>query len=244
MNAVILQARLNSSRLPGKSLLPMGGRPLIFRVMEALKRLPADVRVLACPEDCVSAFGPLAREAGFELVPGPGEDVLRRYCMVIRLFKPDRVIRATGDNPFVFIDAAEAIGGEGERLGADYAGYQGLPYGAGVEALSAEALLRAEREARSGPEREHVCPYLYSNPDRFLLHRPLAPAEWRGPSLRVTVDTGADYRRAEALFLALSENPGGEQRYRGAAVIAACRRTGPGIPDPPAGVPSGGGRPA
>ncbi|MDR3146178.1 MAG: spore coat protein [Treponema sp.] len=230
MNAVILQARLASCRLPGKSLLPLGGRPLIFRVMEALKGIKAGLHILACPEDCASAFGPLAEEAGFELVPGPAEDVLRRYAIAIRRFRPDRVIRATGDNPFVFIDAAEAISGEGEGLGADYAGYQGLPYGAGVEAVSAEALLRAEREARIDSEREHVCPYLYTHPDLFLLHRPLAPVEWQGPSLRVTVDTAADYRRAEELFRALAEGVPAERRRRGAAVIEACRRLAPGNP--------------
>ncbi|MDR2482685.1 MAG: spore coat protein, partial [Treponema sp.] len=78
MTALILQARLDSSRLPGKALLPLGGRPLIFRVMEALKTLPVDRHVLACPEDCAAPFGPLAEEAGFELSPGPKEDVLRR----------------------------------------------------------------------------------------------------------------------------------------------------------------------
>jgi spore coat polysaccharide biosynthesis protein SpsF len=205
--------------------------------MEALKGIRTGLHILACPEDCVSAFGPLAEEAGFELVPGPGEDVLRRYCIAIRRFKPDRVIRATGDNPFVFVDAAEALSGEGERLGADYAGYQGLPYGAGVESVSAEALLRAEREARTDSEREHVCPYLYTHPELFLLHRPLAPPEWQGPSLRVTVDTEADYRRAEKLFRALSETVPEEQRRRGRAVIEACRHP---AGNPALSVPPGG----
>ncbi|MDR1949712.1 MAG: NTP transferase domain-containing protein [Spirochaetaceae bacterium] len=224
MNAVIVQARLDSRRLPGKSLLPLEGKPLVFRVMEALRGIRGCIPILVCPEDSVSAFSPLAREAGFELVPGPKEDVLRRYCIAIRRFKPDRIIRATADNPFVFIDAAEAINGEAERLGADYAGYQGLPCGAGVESVSAEALLRADREAPAGPEREHVCPYLYTHPELFLLHRPLAPAEWQDPRLRVTVDTEGDYRRAEALFRALSRGAGGDERYQGAAVIGACRR--------------------
>ncbi|MDR1058057.1 MAG: spore coat protein, partial [Treponema sp.] len=57
MSAIlIVQARLDSSRLPGKSLLPLGGKPLIFRVMEALSSLPCGTRVLACPEDCASSF--------------------------------------------------------------------------------------------------------------------------------------------------------------------------------------------
>ncbi|MDR1565882.1 MAG: NTP transferase domain-containing protein [Treponema sp.] len=222
MTALVLQARLDSTRLPNKSLLPLGGGPLIFRVMEALKGVGCEVKVLACPEDCVSSFAPLAVEAGFEILPGPVEDVLARYILAVRRFKPDRIVRATGDNPFVLIDAAEAIRVEAEALGADYAVYSGIPHGSGVECVSAGALLRAEQEA-AGPEREHVCPYLYNHPELFRLHRPLAPLCWQGPDLRVTVDTPEDYKNAEALYRFLSTLPLGE-RSLGAAIIAAARR--------------------
>jgi spore coat polysaccharide biosynthesis protein SpsF len=204
--AVVLQARLDSSRLPGKALLKLGGRPLIYRVMEALRRVEADAYILASPEDCAGEFAPLAEEAGFLFCPGPKDDVLGRYCLVIRRYSLGRVIRATGDNPFVFADAASAINAEALTLDADYAAYSGLPYGAGVESVSAEALLRAERGASAGFEREHVCPYLYGHPELFRLHRPLAPRNWQGPSVRLTVDTREDYRRALLLwhFLAAS----------------------------------------
>lgn len=223
MTAVVLQARLDSSRLPGKALFPLGGAPLILRVMEALKRVSCDLHVLACPEDCIAAFMPLAEQAGFQVVAGSKEDVLSRYCAAIRRFTIDRVIRATGDNPFVFVDAAEALNQEALARNADYAGYGGLPHGAGIESVAAEALLRAEQEAALQTEREHVCPYLYHHPERFLLHRPLAPVIWQGPSLGVTVDTCEDYERAKALYEALAhvEEP---QRYWGETVINAYKR--------------------
>jgi spore coat polysaccharide biosynthesis protein SpsF len=222
---LVIQARLDSSRLPGKSLLPLGGRPLVFRVMEALSRLPCDLKVLACPEDCAASFAPLAAEAGYELLSGPREDVLARYALAIRRFGFDtgRVIRATGDNPFVFADAAWALEQEAEALGADYAGYGGLPYGAGTESVTAAALLRADREAAAPSEREHVCPYLYGRPELFRLHRPLAPLPWQGPALRLTVDTREDYEKAQILYQALSDlSP--EERSKGAAIIAAYKR--------------------
>jgi spore coat polysaccharide biosynthesis protein SpsF len=216
VTAVVLQARLDSTRLPGKSLLPLGGKPLILVVMEALRAVPADRYVLACAEDCAAPFGPLAEAAGFTLFPGPRDDVLARYCGAIRRFGMDRVIRATGDNPFVFAAAAEAINGEALSLGADYAGYRGLPLGAGVESAAAEALLRAEAEARAPEEREHVCPYLYGHPELFSLHQPLAPQKWRGRHIRLTVDTAEDYDRAQALAAALSrqEGPGPDREER------------------------------
>jgi spore coat polysaccharide biosynthesis protein SpsF len=224
MIAVVLQSRLDSSRLPGKALLPLGGKPLIFRVMEALKTVKADLYVLASPEDCAASFAPLAEEVGFVFFAGPKDDVLGRYCQVIRRFNIDRVIRATGDNPFVFADAADALNEEAASLNAAYTGYSGLPYGAGVESVASWALLKAEAEAKIGPEREHVCPYLYNHPELFPLHRPLAPIRWQGPSLRVTVDTAADYEWATVLYAALSSTRlPVEARYRGETIIAACK---------------------
>jgi spore coat polysaccharide biosynthesis protein SpsF len=220
MTAVVLQARLDSTRLPGKSLLPLGAAPLVLAVMEALRAVPADCYILACPEDCAGPFGPLAEAAGFNLLPGPKEDVLARYCLAIRRFGIHRLIRATGDNPFVFADAAAALNAEALALGADYAGYQGLPLGAGIESVDAEALLRAEAGAGAPYEREHVCPCLYGRPELFALHRPLAPRRWRGGRIRLTVDTAEDYERAKALYAALSrlENPA--DRRRGEKILA------------------------
>jgi spore coat polysaccharide biosynthesis protein SpsF len=216
--AVVLQARMDSSRLPGKSLLPLGGKPLIFRVMEALNRVPAELRVLACPEDSAAAFAPLAYAAGSSLFSGPTDDVLARYCLALRQFDIRRLIRATGDNPFVFADAAAAINAEAMTLNADYAGYSGLPTGAGVESVSAQALFRAEAKAAAPAEKEHVCPYLYTHPELFLLHRPLAPPQWQG-DFRLTVDTAEDYERAQLLYAELGRL--GEDRYRGAVIINA-----------------------
>jgi spore coat polysaccharide biosynthesis protein SpsF len=216
LTAIVLQARLDSKRLPGKALLLLDGKPVIFRVMEALNNVPADLRILACPDDSLSSFTPLAKEASFEIFAGPKEDVLERYCRVIRHFSIKRVIRATGDNPFVFTDAAAAINAEAAALNTDYSGYSGIPVGAGVEAVCAEALLRACKEAASAFDREHVCPYLYSHPDQFKLHRPLAPLRWQVPEIRLTVDTREDFNRAIVLYDALKNEP---LRYNGTAVI-------------------------
>jgi spore coat polysaccharide biosynthesis protein SpsF len=193
---IILQARLDSTRLPNKALLPLGGEPIIARAMEALNVAPADARVLACPDACESAFTPVAAACGWDLVTGPEDDVLARFCKVIQLYDAEQVIRATGDNPFVNGVAAAAIAAEALEAGSDYAAYAGMPLGAGVEAVRAAALLRARDEARLPPEREHVCPYLYGHPEKFLLHRPLAPPQWRNPALRLTIDTAEDYAAA------------------------------------------------
>jgi spore coat polysaccharide biosynthesis protein SpsF len=196
--------------------------------MQALNCVPAQMRILACPEDSGESFALLAGEAGFELLAGPKEDVLARYCLAIRQFGISRLIRATGDNPFVFADAAAAINAEAMALNADYSGYSGLPLGAGVESVDANALLRAEAGAGSSYEREHVCPYLYGHPELFRLHRPLAPVCWQdiygesaaGQTIRLTVDTQEDYRRAKELYAGLEDGPG---RFQGQVIIKRYR---------------------
>lgn len=223
MIGVILQARLDSTRLPRKALLPLDNKPVILRVMEALNNVPADTRILACPQDSLSTLKPLAEEAGFHIFSGPKEDVLERFCMVIRHFSLKRVIRATGDNPFVFADGAILINNEAASLNADYSCYSGLPYGAGVESVSAAALLKAAEETNSVFDREHVCPYLYNNPQMFKLHRPLAPIKWQFPDIRVTIDTHEDYERAKQLYIALNNNP---HRYNGSTIIEKYTNTG------------------
>lgn len=225
MTGIVLQARIDSTRLPGKALLPLDGKPLIYRVMEALNQIKEDkkqrtnfLKILACPDDSFSAFKPLADETGFEIFCGSKEDVLERYCAVIRHFSLKRVIRATGDNPFVFSDAAFSIASEAFTLNADYAVYSGIPCGSGVEAVSAGALLCASNKDATPYEREHVCPYLYNHPETFRLHCPISPPCWQGEDLRITVDTQEDYERAVKLFLSLKEEPV-HLRYCGETII-------------------------
>jgi spore coat polysaccharide biosynthesis protein SpsF len=222
--ALILQARLDSSRLPGKALLPLGGAPMIAQVMRTLRQIPSGLYVLAAPFDAEEAFAPLAREAGFTLFCGSKEDVLGRYAAAIRHFGLDsaegaRIIRATGDNPFVFTDAAARIAGEAEKRRADYAAYQALPYGAGVECAAAAALLRAARDAKDPFEREHVMPYLYRHGELFKLYRPEAPRAWRAPALRVTIDTADDYKHAQTLFAALEPSRVWQEKRRGTTLL-------------------------
>ncbi|MDR0324142.1 MAG: spore coat protein [Treponema sp.] len=227
MTAIILQARIDSTRLPGKALLLLDGKPLLLRVMEALNHVPADLRILACPDDSQSSFAPLAKEAGYKLFTGPKEDVLERYCQAIRRFSIKRIIRATGDNPFVFADAATAINAEAIALKADYSSYSGMPVGAGVESILASAL--GHIKTPTAFDQEHVCPYLYTHPDFFHLHRPLAPVRWQGPNIRLTVDTQEDFNRAEKLYAVLENEP---LRYHGPAIIAAYISLFGSIPDP------------
>ncbi len=201
MTVLILQARLDSTRLENKAILDFLGKPIIFRVMERLAKVPADAHILACDHDSLEAFEPIAKEAGFRCIAGSKDDVLERFCSCITELKADVVLRATGDNPFIFTDAA-ALSlkrfAELQRIAsADYFTFTGLPYGSGVEVFSAAALLKSRKNA-SLYEREHVGPALYLHADEFSCFFEKAPVEWSAPRLRTTVDTASDYATALA----------------------------------------------
>jgi len=219
LTAIILQARIDSTRLPGKALLLLDGKPLLFHVMQALNFIPADLRVLACPADSLSSFEPIAKECGFKIYGGPKEDVLERFCQVIRKYSIKRLIRATGDNPFVFIDAAIELNKKAASVNADYAGFLELPYGAGIESVNAKALLQANEKSIEPFDHEHVCPYLYNNPDIFKINRPSAPKKWNYPDIRLTVDTQEDFDRAIFLYEALKKEPNEKIRHNGNTII-------------------------
>jgi spore coat polysaccharide biosynthesis protein SpsF len=204
---VIVQMRIDSSRLPGKALLPLAGTTLAGAVMRRLRGITADAYILATDAAGAQALGPVAAALGFSVFAGPKYDVLARFVMAAGAFDLHRVVRATGDNPFVSVPLAELALDESDASGADYVGLVGMPVGMGVEVVRAEALVIAGLSTTSAFDREHVCPYLYGHPDEFLVRQPNCPDTYHNPQARVTVDTDDDYKRAMAIFAALGDEP-------------------------------------
>ncbi len=198
--AVLVQVRMGSTRLPGKALLPLKGMSVIRHVMRALQGVPADVRALVTDQSSAAAFEADAAAEGFGIFVGSPLDVLDRYCAASRKYSADRVIRATGDNPLVSAALAREIMALHQEKGADLSHYLGCPWGMGVEVVEAEALHRADREAKDPVEREHITTYIYRHPERFIILEPQAPPRANAPEARVTVDTLEDFRRVERIF--------------------------------------------
>ena len=200
LTAVFLQARIDSTRLPGKALLPLAGRTVIDHVMEALREIRADIHVLLTDGDSLESLAPHAASCGFEIFEGPKDDVLSRYAGAVSRYGARYVIRATGDNPLVSPSLATAILAEHIGGGFDYSGYAGAPLGTGVEVVTASVLLEAAAEAAEPYEREHVTPYIYRRPEAFAVHRPAAPKQFYLPDARVTLDTEKDYTFIREIF--------------------------------------------
>jgi spore coat polysaccharide biosynthesis protein SpsF len=131
---------------------------------------------------------------------GDANDVLGRYVKAADAFGLDTIVRATGDNPCVDIQAPLRLLAALQSNGADYACEDGLPYGAGVEAVTQAALSRADREATQADDREHVTLYVRRHPQTFGVLTVPAPASLRRPDVRVTVDTAADLEHVRDLY--------------------------------------------
>ena len=198
---ILLQARMASTRLPGKALELIQERPLLEHCLHRLAAAGVGRVVLATTtleEDTVLCD--LATRLGVAVFRGSDADVLGRMAGAAEAFDLDPIVRATGDNPAVDIDAAgralDALNG----LHADYVCEDGLPYGAAVEAVTREALMRAAREARDPDDREHVTTWVKRRADLWNLAFPAPPMPLRRPGLRVTVDTPADLAFVRSLF--------------------------------------------
>ena len=196
---VILQARMGSSRLPGKVLATLGGRSLLAQCIERLLAARVGELLVATttrPED--EAVVAEAHAAGVAVTRGPVDDVLGRFVAALDGWTGPYVIRATADNPFVDFDGPARL----LRVldgGADYAIEEGLPVGAACEAMRVEVLREAGELASTWYEREHVTPFIRQSVDRFAVCGTPAPFELRRPSLRLTVDTRQDLQFVRSL---------------------------------------------
>ena len=196
--ALIVQARMSSTRLPGKVLLPIGGRPMLSYQLERLRRVRAqDLIVIAttvnAADDPIVEF---CAAEGVRCTRGPELDVLRRYHEAATAVGASVVVRVTSDCPLIDPDVVDDVMRifNASRGTLDYVSNMlepSYPCGMAAEVMSTLALSRADVEATSPVDREHVTPFLYRNPQRFRLRSvrlgmDLSANRW-------TVDTPEDF---------------------------------------------------
>lgn len=204
MNTVaVVQARMSSSRLPGKVLLPLGGRTVLGCVVARLRRARRlDSIVIATSTDLTDlVIAEWARELGVRACRGPLDNVLARYALAAREAGADTVVRITADCPLVDPGVVDAMVEQFAAVPCDYlsnALQRTYPRGLDVEVMTREALLRAAAEATQPHEREHVTPYLYRDGGSVRLRHHLAPRNLSHH--RWTLDTVQDYRFLVRLF--------------------------------------------
>lgn len=187
---VVVQARMASTRFPGKVLSTLNGKPLLTHIMERLAMVPADEHFVATDEASFEALRPVVHAAGWSVFVGPTDDVMLRVMECARENDLEVVVRATGDNPLVDAEAAARFLDLHVWGQADATRPIGMTPGTAVEVVTTAALESAWPGA-SAWQREHVMPAVYESG----LYR--VTTVWCRPTYReaVTVDTPADLER-------------------------------------------------
>jgi spore coat polysaccharide biosynthesis protein SpsF len=201
----VLQARMSSSRLPGKVLADLVGAPMILRQIERLNRARRLGTIVVATSDQASDDLLAARldQAGVAVFRGPLDDVLARFIGAMDAFgATGTVVRLTADCPLAdpgVIDETLALHA---ASGADYTSNtparRSYPKGLDVEVFEAAALRAAARETADPYDREHVTPFLYRRPERFRIAG-LEQAADEG-EVRWTVDRPDDLEFVRAVY--------------------------------------------
>ena len=221
ITAVIVQARFRSTRLPGKVLRRIGSQSVLAHVLERCAAIPgADVICCAAPEGKADdAIAEEATRCGVRVFRGSEDDVLDRYARAAVSLNAAVVLRVTSDCPMIDPALCGEVLALRARRNADYACNNlppSWPLGLDCEALTAEWLARAAREAKRPSEREHVTPFVRNHPDSRKVN--LAGPGGALVEQRWTLDTEPDFTFLTAVFARL---PAGRAGWNWRAALAA-----------------------
>jgi spore coat polysaccharide biosynthesis protein SpsF len=203
----IIQARMSSSRLPGKVLQDIAGQPMLVRVLERARKAKTvdDVIVATTTDSSDDPIETMCRARGYLVYRGSMFDVLDRYFGAARAAQADIVVRVTADCPVIDPAVIDQVVEAFHAQGADFAcnrlpppWKRTWPIGLDTEVCSIAGLERAWKEAKLPYEREHVMPFFYDVEGRFKVvvvdHDPDYGAQ------RWTVDTAEDLQLLREIF--------------------------------------------
>lgn len=210
----IVQARMSSSRLPGKVLKNIAGEPMLVHVVERARQARRVNEVVVAtttqPED--DAIEALCHERGYSIYRGSLHDVLDRFYQAALTYSADVVVRLTADCPLLDPGVVDHTVEEFFKARVDFAANRlpppfkrTYPIGLDTEVCSFAALQKAWQEATEAHDREHVMPYLYEEPGRFKVL--VVNYERDFGKLRWTVDTPEDLDLVRAVFDRLKDTP-------------------------------------
>ncbi len=208
MVLAVIQARMGSTRLPGKVLAPISGHPMLWHILSRLASVPSiDGMVVATSE--LPADDPVAslcQRRGVDCFRGSEGDVLDRYYRAAQHCRADSVLRITGDCPLIDPEIVERILCVYRDGRWDYVSntiVRTFPDGLDVEVFSFDALERAWLQATRMSEREHVTPYIWKNGACFTQMQVTQKDNFSG--LRWTVDEPEDLTAVRRIYQALFE---------------------------------------
>lgn len=204
----VIQARMTSTRLPGKVMMEVCGKPMLALMVERLSRvLTLDGIVIAttvnATDDPIAA---LANELGVGSYRGSEENVLSRVVGAAQEYKADIVVRTTGDCPLIDPEIVNRVIEAYLNGDADYVTNtleRSYPIGMDVEVFSRAVLEEISERTSLAEDLEHVTPYLYKHPEIYRLQNVAVPMSLYDPALRLTLDTEDDLKLIRIILTAL-----------------------------------------
>lgn len=211
--AAIIEARMTSTRLPGKHMLPAAGQPMIAHLINRLKRVPSlDVIVMATTQRSTDdPLVALSEELGISFFRGSEEDVMRRVLGAAEFAQSDIIVGITGDCPLIDPDLIEQairmfINNKFDYLNnAEISSY---PEGMNVQVYRTESLRKAIALTDDPLDHEHVTLYIRKHPGMFIPVYIMAPPNLHWPELQLSLDENADYELLKMIIEHFApENP-------------------------------------
>ena len=199
-----IEARMTSSRLPGKVLLEAAGKPLLEHMVERLRRVDAlDEIVIATTEEASSdPIAELADRLGIGCFRGSEEDVLARVLGAAQAYDADLIVETTGDCPLIDPGVIAHVIERFHDGDVDYCSNtmeRTYPRGMDVQAFPTAVLAEVAELTNDPADREHVSLYIYEHPERYRLRSVVSERPETG-ALRLTVDTPEDYELIRTIF--------------------------------------------
>lgn len=206
---IIIQARMGSTRLPGKVLKLLAGKPQVQHVVDRMgeSRLASEVVVATSSKDNNKLLIEYLGKNQINYCIGSEANVLYRYIDAAEKFNADIVVRVTADNPLTSAKCIDRMIESHIQMNADYTVMKGLPIGITGEVVNLDALRKVKMSSDvTEHDLEHVTSYIYEHPEQFILNYMKAPKELNYPKLHLTVDTQEDFNKMSFIY---------EQLYNG-----------------------------
>ena len=201
--SAILQARMSSTRFPGKALYPLAGVPLTEHIINRIKAVTDfDHIVLAVPDAPTEIpLIEMAQRLNIAIARGPEEDVLERFLIAADQVKAKHIVRICGDNPLIDRQLMRSLIHTHLREKTDYTVTPDfIPLGTGTEVVKVNALKSISETTAEPKHREHVTTWFHDNPTLMSRSHVPAPTYLRNKSHRLTVDTRNDLTLMEKIF--------------------------------------------
>lgn len=216
----IIQARMGSTRLPGKVLKKIGEKTILEILINRLRKSKfLDKIVVATTIDKKDdVIVELSKKIGVKWYRGSEEDVLSRYVEAAMAFNVDIVVRITADNPLTDPNLMDKLIEMHLESDADYTYCNDAPLGVSTEIINLSALEKADKSSKSQWEREHVTPYIKSHSELFKNQS--IGSDFKNQSIRLTVDTREDLKLVRSIY----ENLGNLEELKTEEVIRFLER--------------------